>query len=138
MTKRRSASNWVDRDEPLAGKLVRCLSYQFGRAPDDPALESWASIIRGMVEADASEVQLSAYLQTLPGAEHFTGTHRRLLAIALWHVTKAGLVRDVHRKIGPSAPAPLGVAAFLEQALADAPTRVSHQPPPGTPRLKGR
>ena len=69
MTKQRRASNWVNRDEPLEEKLIRVLAFQFGRDRTDPVLLEWASVIRGMVEADASEVQLAAYLNTLPARQ---------------------------------------------------------------------
>lgn len=47
----------MQRDEPLEDKLVRGLAYQFTCPTNDPSLMEWASVLRGMVEAEASEVQ---------------------------------------------------------------------------------
>lgn len=138
MTKRRKASNWVDRGEPLEGKIARVLSYQFDRAPDDPELIGWSNVVRGMVEADASEVQLASYLRTLPGAEEWPPTTRRLLAIALWHIGKSGLVRDAAARrieeLLPHQPPGESLGQFLVRAVGNAPDREQYRPPPGTPK----
>jgi hypothetical protein len=140
MTKRRKASNWVDRDEPLEGKLARVLSYHFGRDPADAELADWASVIRGVVEADASEVHLASYLGSLPGALEGLGSSRHLLAVALWHIAKAGLVRDAAARrveeLLPHQPPQEPLGQFLERALRNAPDRAQYQPPPGTPKPK--
>lgn len=93
------ASNWVDRGEPAEPKLARALHHVLGRDQpvDDEVLRGHAAIILGMVEADASEVQVAAYIgdvQAELGLDRTAGRARRLSAIALWHVGKAALVRD--------------------------------------------
>ena len=138
MTKRRKASNWVDRGEPPEGKILRVLSYQCGRDPADPELLQWASVVRGMVEADASEVQLASYLQTLQGADGWPASTRRLLAVALWHIGKSGLLRDAASRriaelLAHAAPTE-SLGEFLVRAVGNAPTREQYQPPPGAPR----
>lgn len=142
MTSRRRASNWVQRDEPLEEKLMRVLAYQYGCPTSDPRLMEWASVLRGMVEADASEVQVAAWLGTLPAPEGEAPARTRLLAIALWHIAKCGLVRDsADRRIAElmrgQAPQE-SMGEFLARAVANAPDRIQYQPPPGTPRRKGR
>ena len=112
----RRASNWVDRDEPLEHTLARVLGHPLGMAPDDPRLTEHVLTIRGQVEADATEVHVAAYVRSLfPLFElaDIEGSASRILGIALWHIAKAGLVRDRARR---------------QLALADA------QRPPG-PRL---
>jgi hypothetical protein len=141
MTKRREASNWVDRDEPVEGKLARVLSFLFDRDPAAPEVLEWASTIRSMVEADASEVQLAAYLGSLPGAASLTESPR-LLAIAFWHIAKSGLVRDAAARRaeelgGAQLPAePL--SEFLERTILAAPEREQYRPPADTPKRKER
>lgn len=93
------ASNWVDRGEPAEPKLARALHHVLGRdrPVDDAVLLGHAATVLGMVEADASEVQVAAYIgdvQTELGLERTAGRARRLAAIALWHMGKAALVRD--------------------------------------------
>ncbi|HWA58480.1 MAG TPA: hypothetical protein VG692_14565 [Gemmatimonadales bacterium] len=106
-------------------------------------LLEWASVIRGMVEADASEVQLAAYLNTLPAP---AGTkpppHPRLLALALWHIAKCGLVRDAAERrvteLMANQPRGESMGEFLARAVANAPDREQYRPPPGAPRPKRR
>ena len=94
-----SASNWVDRGESPEPTLARILSSYLELDPSTHAatLDEYARIVRGMAEADATEVQIAGYLRTLEGqhlaAEH-PARHRRGVAIALWHITKAAEVRD--------------------------------------------
>lgn len=93
------ASNWVDRGEPAEPKIARALRHFFSfdvRVADDTLLE-YAGILVGMVAADASEVQVAAYLGHLEdglGLERSSARHRRLEAVAVWHVAKAALTRD--------------------------------------------
>ena|SRR5689334_6474059 len=92
------ASNWVDRGEPPEPTLSRILaSYlELDSAAHTSQLLEYATTARGMAEADATEVQIAGYLRTLErqhlAAEH-PARHRRAVAIALWHVTKAAEVR---------------------------------------------
>lgn len=95
---RQKIGNWVDRFEPLEPILGRLLAHAFGVAATDPRLVEPALTIRGLVEADATEVHVAAYVRSLfpsfgVDSEPQAGT-RRLLGIALWHVAKVGLVRD--------------------------------------------
>lgn len=142
MTSRHQGGNWVQRDEPLEDKLVRVLAYQFGRPANDPVLIEWASVIRGMVEADASEVQVAAWLATLATPRGDRAPEVRLLAVALWHIAKCGLVRDAaERRVAEllkDQPPRESMGEFLARAVANAPDRVQYQPPPGTPRPRRR
>ena len=93
------ASNWVDRGEPAEPKIAKALRHFLGfDAPlEDATLLEYAGIIVGMAAADASEVQVAAYLGHLEdgaGLQRSTGRHRRLVAVAVWHVAKAALTRD--------------------------------------------
>jgi hypothetical protein len=93
------ASNWVDRGEPPEPTLTRVLaSYlELEPASNETRLREYAGAVRGMAEADATEVNIAGYLRTLEAAhlaaEH-PARHRRAAAIALWHITKAAEVRD--------------------------------------------
>jgi hypothetical protein len=104
------ASNWVDRGEPAEPKIAKSLRHFFGFdvQVDDAALLEYAVTVVGMVAADASEVQVAAYLGYLEdglGLERSTARHRRLVAVALWHVAKAALTRDrALRLLGGEAP----------------------------------
>jgi hypothetical protein len=94
-----SASNWVDRGEPPEPKIARALRHFLGfDAPmDDESLLSEACVFVGMVAADASEVQIAAYLGHLEdraGLQRSAARRRRLEAIAIWHIAKAALTRD--------------------------------------------
>jgi hypothetical protein len=134
MTTRTSGGNWVDRDEPLEEKLLRVLAHTYRRELTDRAVLDWCSVLRGMVEADASEVQVSSYLASLPGAESISTSDRRLLAIALWHIAKAGLVRDsCQRRVAelmPHQPPQEPLSTFLDRAIRGAPDH--NDPTPGT------
>ena len=92
-----NASNWVDRGEPAERKLVRVLRHFLDFAADEATLQHHADVLLAMVDADASEVQVAAYLGTLEdeqGLARSPARHRRLVAIAAWHVGKAALTRD--------------------------------------------
>jgi hypothetical protein len=94
---RKKASNWVDRNEPLEETLARVLGHSLGLRQDDARLTEHVLTIRGLVEADGTEVHVARHLRAvfeafnLPEPE---GAMRRALGIALWHIAKAGLVRD--------------------------------------------
>ena len=93
------ASNWVDRGESPESTLARVLaSYlELDLSQESARLHEYAASVRGMAEADATEVQIAGYLRSLEArhlsAEH-PARHRRGVAIALWHITKAAEVRD--------------------------------------------
>ena len=93
MSKRKAAGNWVDRNESLEGKLSRLISRHIDPSSSEEAL-SIATQLRGLVEADASEVQVADFLKSLLDPNAPRVPDLRLLAVALWHVAKCGLVRD--------------------------------------------
>lgn len=76
------ASNWVDRGEPPEPTLARVLaSYlELDLATNTTQLQEYAGTVRGMAEADATEVQISGYLRTLEArhlSEEHPARHRR-------------------------------------------------------------
>ncbi len=119
------ASNWVDRGEPAEPKIAKALRHFLGfDAPvEDATLLEYAGIIVGMAAADASEVQVSAYLGHLEdgaGLQRSTARHRRLVAVAVWHIAKAALTRDrALRLLDGEAPAAPAEHARLSDWLAE-------------------
>jgi hypothetical protein len=99
-----TASNWVDRGEPPEPALSRVLSSYLELDPTSHSttLSEYSLIVRGMAEADATEVQIAGYLRTLENqhlaAEH-PARHRRAVAIAIWHIAKAAEVRERARRL---------------------------------------
>lgn len=93
----RQTTNWLDRgdsvDEPLARVLAATLSVPLG----DPRLADPILIVRAQVAAGGTEAEVANYIRTLfalferPLLD--TGTHR-LLGTAIWHIIKAGMLRD--------------------------------------------
>ncbi len=93
----RKASNWVDRGDALEQTLGRVLGHPLGVEADDPRLQEHLLAIRGLVEADATEVHVTRYVRPLFPLflqRDADATLSRTLGIALWHIAKAGLVRD--------------------------------------------
>jgi hypothetical protein len=95
----RNATNWVDRNQGPEPELTRVLEFYLGRNPAIPAarLREHVLAIRGMAEADASEVSVAAYLATLEaemGLAEDRQRPRRTTAIALWHIAKCAEIRD--------------------------------------------
>lgn len=93
------ASNWVDRGEPPEPTLKRVLSFylHLDLVAADTQLAEYAGVVRGMAEADSTEVHVARYLTTLEerhGVTDHGPTERRALAVALWHVVKSAEVRD--------------------------------------------
>lgn len=119
------ASNWVDRGEPAARKLAKVLRNFLGfDAPaSDDALRGYAAVLEGMVAADASEVQVADYLGSLEdenGIPRSTARHRRLVAIAVWHVAKAASARDeLARVLRDGAPQATADRVPLSEWLAE-------------------
>ena len=100
----RKASNWVDRGEPPNATLRRVLAYFFER--NDPTYEAWleehANTIIGMVAADATEVHVAGYLNSVVRATGWPKREplgSRAAAIGLWHIAKAALVRDFAERV---------------------------------------
>ena len=93
----RKASNWVDRGDALEETLGRVLGHALGVEADDPTLQEHLLAIRGLVESDATEVHVTRYVRPLFPLflqREADATLSRTLGIALWHIAKAGLVRD--------------------------------------------
>jgi hypothetical protein len=100
----KKASNWVDRGEPPNATMRRVLAHFFERDPVvfDQWLDEHANIIIGMVAADATEIHIAAYLKSVV-REAGTPTRELLgarpVAICLWHIAKAALVRDFAERV---------------------------------------
>lgn len=93
----RKASNWVDRGDPLERTLARVLAHALGVEADEPRLQEHLLAVRGLVEADATEVHVTRYVRPLFAIflQRDADAHlSRTLGIALWHIAKVGLVRD--------------------------------------------
>ena len=93
-----NASNWVYRGESPDPTLSRVLSSYLHLDPTSAVaqLQEYTNAVRGMAEADATEVQIAGYLRLLEEKherEH-PASHRRGVAIALWHIAKCAEVRD--------------------------------------------
>ena len=93
------ASNWVDRGEPPEPTLIRVLASYLELEPlaNAAQLREYAGAVRGMAEADATEVNIAGYLRTLESthvAEEHPARQRRSTAIALWHIAKVAEVRE--------------------------------------------
>lgn len=94
-----NASNWVDRGEAAEPKIAKALRHFLGFdvSIEEGELLEQAGILMGMVAADASEVQVASYLGHLEDRfdrPRSSARHRRLEAIAIWHIAKAALTRD--------------------------------------------
>ena len=100
----RKAGNWVDRGEPANPKLRRVLAHFFERLEpaDEPWLEEHARIVVGMVAADATEIHIAGYLRSVvrqAGGPSREPLGARAVAISLWHIAKAALVRDFAERV---------------------------------------
>lgn len=132
----RNASNWVERGGAPEVKVASCLAAIRGVPPSDAGaqLMEEARTILHMVAADASEVQVAADRETVE--EHLdvsapAGRARRTAAFALWHVAKAGLLRDsLVPLIERYVPGPTSEYTSLGNWLAD---RLSAQTAQGSP-----
>jgi hypothetical protein len=116
------AGNWVDRGEPAEPVLRRILAFYFDRhdAADEPWLSEHATAIRGLVEADATEVHVASYLYRVLRELGLPSPPRgRVTAIALWHVAKAAHVRDfAERVLRGEIPRPVSTSEPLAGWLA--------------------
>lgn len=119
--------NWVERNDPIEPELVRVLAHPLGLSHDDARLLEHALAIRGLVEAGGNEVDVTVYARRLfePfGLPKPDAVVARLLGLALWHVTKAGLVRnnaqrrvaELVQQLPPEAPLSERLAAAIERA----------------------
>jgi hypothetical protein len=136
----RKASNWVDRGDALEESLARVLGHALGVDADDVRLAEHVLAIRGLVESDATEVHVTRYVRPLFPIflqRDADATVSRTLGIALWHIAKAGLVRDVAKRradeLARQLPAPPSLAQQLGNAIEHAPvtepTRAPVAPP---------
>ncbi len=117
-------NNWVDRGESALPQLRKTLSHFFERfdASDGEWLDEQATIVFGMVDANASEVQVSAYLRSVvrearvPTREPLGS---RMAAVALWHIAKAAIGRDyAERVLRDDAPTNAPTNARLSDWIA--------------------
>ena len=123
----RKASNWVDRGESPIPRLCRVLAHFFEKfdAADEPWLREQAGIIVGMVAADATEVHVAGYIKSLVRDTGTPARERiefRPVAISLWHIAKAALVRDfaervLRGEIPPNIPNDEPLSAWLAQRI---------------------
>jgi hypothetical protein len=123
----KGASNWVDRGESAQYTLRRILSHFFKRydPADEPWLDEQGTIIYGMVDADATEIQIAGYLRLVVKEIGWPNRHplgARPVAIALWHISKAALVRDfaervLRGEIPVNEPTPEKLANWLAERL---------------------
>ena len=100
----RKAGSWVDRGEQANPKLRRVLAHFFERLEpaDEPWLEEHAQIVVGMVAADATEIHIAGYLRSVvrqTGGPNREPLGARAVAISLWHIAKAALVRDFAERV---------------------------------------
>jgi hypothetical protein len=119
------SSNWIDRGEPPEPTVTRVLSSYLELEPqtNEASLREYAGAVRGMAEADATEVNIAGYLRSLESthlaAEH-PARHRRAVAIALWHIVKAAEVRDrAIRLVAEHAGTPSAAQVPLSTWLAE-------------------
>ena len=123
----RKAGNWVDRGEPAIPTLRRVLAHFFERLDpaDEPWLEEHAQIVMGMVAADATEIHVAGYLRSVvrqTGSPTREPLGARAIAISLWHIAKAALVRDfaervVRGEIPPNQATPDSLSHWLATRL---------------------
>jgi hypothetical protein len=133
---RKKASNWVDRFEPLEPVLSRVLGHAFGVDAADARLVEHVLTVRGLVEADASEVRVAGYVRGLFasfGLPEPDGSTSRTLGIAIWHIAKVGLVRDrAERRAAElmnQLPPEPRLAESLKAAILRAPVQASTREP---------
>ena len=93
-----NASNWVYRGESPDPAIARLLSSYLHLDPATAGtqLQEYTTAVRGMSDADSTEVQIAGYLRSLEerhGKEH-PASHRRAVAIAVWHIARCAEVRD--------------------------------------------
>jgi hypothetical protein len=118
------AGNWVDRGEPPDRTLIRVLSSYLHLDPKTSAaqLEEYARAVRGMAEADATEIHIAGYLKSLE-ADHGALDHparlRRGVAIAVWHISKCAEVRDRAIRMIREAPVHTSSQVPLSTWLAE-------------------
>ena len=120
----RKANNWVDRGESAAAVMQRVLAHYFERPTESDA--EWAvahaTAIRGMVAADATEVDIARYLADVAPSLAASGVAppgARFVGIALWHAAKVALVRDFAERLFRGEIPALGPRQELSHWLAE-------------------
>jgi hypothetical protein len=95
------AANWVDRGQPPEPELTRVLAHYLDQRAQlaGETLRPHVTALRGMVEAESTEVHLLGYLREIEREFGVTdsedrGRRRRAVVIALWHIAKCAEVRD--------------------------------------------
>jgi hypothetical protein len=126
----KKASNWVDRGEPANPTLRRVLAHFFERLDpaDEPWLEEHVLIVLGMVAADATEIHIAGYLRSVVREVGFPKREplgARIVAVALWHIAKAALVRDfaervLRGEVPVNAPTPDSFSHWIASRLLTA------------------
>lgn len=115
----------MDRALPAEPKLARVLAVYLEIPPKEgpERLAEQAQTVLQMVAADASEIQITSYLRSLEaqfGVEPIDRRLRRTMAIALWHIGKAALVRDRLLPLAAAGlPPPTSDQVPLAEWLAD-------------------
>lgn len=132
--------NWIDRGDTVEYTLSRVLGHAMELESDDPALVPHVAAVRGMVEADSTEVHVAGYLRSVSeslGQAEMDPVLRRMLAIALWHIVKVAEVRDagvreiaaLRAALPPKPPLSEQLRDALERAPNIEPTRAPVIPP---------
>jgi hypothetical protein len=132
----RKASNWVDRGDALEHTLDRVLGHALGFEEHDLRLTEHVLAIRGLVEADATEVHVTRYVRPLFPLflqRDADATLTRTLGVALWHIAKAGLVRDRAARRAEELIRQLPPDPRLADQLRDAILRAPVEEPTRTP-----
>lgn len=96
------ASNWVDRGASPIPMLEQTIAHFFDWHDEAQRekKEQAARDVLGMVHADATDLQIAGYLKSLARSEgRELPPHARAVAIALWHIAKAALVRDAATRL---------------------------------------
>ena len=125
MSRLRTTSNWVDRGAPPEPKVRQVLAHYFGRPDEEdaPWLAEHALAVLGMVDADASEVDLAAYVRQIArglGRAPAEVAGARMAAVALWHVVKAARMRDLaERAVRGELQLPQPTGTMLGERLAE-------------------
>jgi hypothetical protein len=123
----KNASNWVDRGEPPNRTMCRVLARFFERDTfnHDAWLDEQANIIIGMVAADATEIHVASFLRSVVreiGSPEREPLGSRSVAISLWHIAKAALVRDfaervLNGEVPVNAPTPDSFSHWIASRL---------------------
>lgn len=125
MSRSRTARNWVDRGDPPEPKVRQVLAHYLG-VPEDtdaPWLAEHALAVLGMVDADAPEVAVAAYVREVARARGRAPAEvagARMVAIALWHIVRVARLRDLaERAVRGEVRRPPPTGTVLGERLAE-------------------